>query len=197
MLRNDSQVSSDRACTRVLVRVLRPSVLLPLNSLDFTVLRQPIKFHIGTFENGMEYTAVKKQLLFFCDICRGWATLLHTLILPLLICSYRWMNLKQANPAGWEGSSGVALAGFPPIMPRGYRRVRPPSACVQQPQPHPPQPSNQPPPHLRPPDARPPQLLPPTVTGPILVPRKYLVNSRFNVHLCPLLVCLTHPFVHF
>lgn len=40
MLRNDSEVVSDGVWTRVLVRVLRPSVLLPANSRDFIVLRQ-------------------------------------------------------------------------------------------------------------------------------------------------------------
>lgn len=139
----------------------------------------------------MEYTAVK-QFLCFCDICHELTTLLRILILLLLICSYRWMNLKQVNLVGWEENSGVALVGFLPIMPRGYLRVKPPSACVQHPQPHPPQPSKQLPRHHQLLDTLPPQLLPPTVTGPILVPREYLVNGCANMLLCSLLIRLTH-----
>lgn len=97
------------------------------------------------------------------------------------------MNLKQVNLVGWEENLGVALVGFLPIMPRGYLRVKPPSACVQQPQPHPPQPSNQFPQHHQLLDTLPPQLLSPTVTGPILVPREYLINGRSNMLLCSLL----------
>lgn len=93
------------------------------------------------------------------------------------------MNLKQVNLVGWEENSGVALDGFQPTMLRGYLRVKPQSACVQQPQPHPLQPSSQLPQHHQLLDTPPPQLLPPTVTGPILVPRKYLVNICSGIHL--------------
>lgn len=115
----------------------------------------------------------------------------HRLILFRLICSYRWMNLKQASLVGWEENSGAALDGFQLIMPRKYLRVKPQSACVQQPQAHPPQPSNQLPQHHQLLDTPPPQPLPPTVTGLILVPRKYLVNARSCNHLHFLLFWLT------
>lgn len=93
------------------------------------------------------------------------------------------MNLKRVNLVGWEENSGVALDGFQPIMLKGYPRVKPQSVCVQQPQPHPLQPSNQLPQHHQLLDTPPPQLLPPTVTGPILVPRKYLVSIRSGIHI--------------
>lgn len=115
----------------------------------------------------------------------------HILILFLLICSFRWMNLKQASLVGWEENLGAALDGFQLIMPRRYLRVKPQSACVQQHQAHPPQPSNQLPQHHQLLDTPPPQPLPPTVTGPILVPRKYLINACSGIHLLFLLFWLT------
>lgn len=94
------------------------------------------------------------------------------------------MNLRRGNLAGWEENSGAALAGFQPIMLRGYPRARPPSACVQPPQPHPPQPSKQLPPHLQLLDTLPPLLLPPTATGLILAPRENPVKVCSNLRPC-------------
>lgn len=128
----------------------------------------------------MEYTAVEKNSFVFATSASNLITmhLSHVLISPLCLCSDRWMNLKQVSLVGWAENSGVALVGFQPIMPRGYLRAKPRSACVQQPQPHPPQSSNQLPQHHQLLDTPPPPL-PPTVTGPISVPRECPLQYPF------------------